>query len=507
MKILIKYFGFVALMTLFACNSSDDEYNYMINTLQQAENIYQHPDGKRYDNPVADTIQLSYDLAKATEFFIDRDDYANAAKSSLYYGYLNMENNDKTSAMIAFKNAENFSKIAGDTIIMAHSVYNIARLLFIENDIDAAISMSIIADKNYGKHFNERAYVNNLIASIYISTQDYDNADCYLNKGMEYAEIANSPSTKSMILNNYSIFYRKQRKYDEAIACLFQKKNIDTDSIKMVMFNLNMGKVYLYKSVYDSAVYYTKNALELSKHVIIKPETELSIYFSLYYLAKKQGDCQQSLEYYEKYSTLQYQIQKENETKNIYRIQQQYDYEVLQNTLNQKIINRQRIILIISLLLLLVSTVVIVLLVRQKNILKENEEIKQELDKTKEELQKSVQPEVVKEELSRQLHLIITANRINERANDYIKEWGPLVRKINNEKDNMFDGAVAAVERVYPNMYTTILQKYPDLNDTEAKVLLLTCSDLTNTEIGYILGLSVHSVNKSRSEIRRKIVE
>ena len=114
---------------------------------------------------------------------------------------------------------------------------------------------------------------------------------------------------------------------------------------------------------------------------------------------------------------------------------------------------------------------------------------------------------MVEKELSRQLHLIITANRINERANDYIKEWGPLVYKINNEKDTMFEAAVAAIERVYPNMYSTILHKYPDLNDTEAKVLLLSCSNLTNTEIGYILGLSVHSVNKSRSEIRNKIVK
>lgn len=220
MKFILKYFGFVALMALIACNSSDDEYNYMINTLQQAENIYQHPDGKRYDYPEADTIQISYDLAKATVFFVDRKDYENAAKTSLYYGYSKMENNDRTSAMTAFKNAENYSKITGDTLIHAHSIYNIARLLFIENDIDAAISMSIIADKNYGKHFNERAYVNNLIASIYISTQDYDDAEYYLNKGMEFADIANSLSAKSMILNNYSIFYRKQCKYNEAIACL-----------------------------------------------------------------------------------------------------------------------------------------------------------------------------------------------------------------------------------------------------------------------------------------------
>lgn len=506
MKILIKYFGFVALMTLFACDSSDDEYNYMINTLQQAENIYQHPDGKRYDNPVADTIQISYDLARTTKFFVDRNDYANAAKASLYYGYTNLENNDKSSAMKAFKNAENYSEIAGDTIIMAHSIYNIARLLFIDNMLKDAISLLNTADTLYCNHYMEKSNVQNLLALSYCLLKDYANADIHIDKGIEYAHIADSPESLWNIINNQSVIYREQEEYDKAIKSLLQNKN-DTDSTHMLMFNLNLGSIYLYDNQYDSAAYYIHKALDIAEVHRVKLETKVTIYFYLYYISKKQGNYQQSLEYHETHESLQYQTLKEKETKNIYRIQQQYDYEVLQNTLNQKIINRQRIILTISLLLLLVSMVVIVLLVRQKNILKENEEIKQELDKTKEELQKSVRPEVVKEELSRQLHLIITANRINERANDYIKEWGPLIYKINNEQATMFEAAVIAIERVYPNMYSVISQKYPDLNDTEAKVLLLTCSDLTNTEIGYILGLSVHSVNKSRSEIRRKIVK
>lgn len=137
--------------------------------------------------------------------------------------------------------------------------------------------------------------------------------------------------------------------------------------------------------------------------------------------------------------------------------------------------------------------------------MKENREVKQKLDKTKDELQNMVKPEVVKKELSRQLHLIIMANRIREHAEDTKKEWSSLVYKINNEQDSMFEASVIAIERVYPDMYAVIRHKYPDLNDTESKVMLLSCSDLSNTEIGYILGLSVHSVNKSRSEIRRKL--
>ena len=172
--------------------------------------------------------------------------------------------------------------------------------------------------------------------------------------------------------------------------------------------------------------------------------------------------------------------------------------------MNQKIIQKQRIILTISFILLLVSIVVIVLLARHKKILKEDERIRKELDEMKEELQKSIKPEIIADEISRQLRLIISANRIAMHANDFRKEWSPLVYKINNEKDSMFEAASVVIERVYPGMFSAILKKYPNLNETESKVLFLSCTDLTNAEIGDILGLTVHTVNKSKSEIRKK---
>ncbi len=505
MKLIMQYFGFVALIALIACNSSYDE-NYMIKTLQQAESIYQHPDGERFELKESDSLQILSELINASMFFAKSKHYDLAAKASLYCGYAQLEKDDKASAMELFKDAERYANLSGDSLTMARAQFNIARLLFYEKTYNSLLEIAASSSKNFGSHYAELAFLNNLIASSYIMQKDYSNAQLYLDKALVNAKEGHSARATRKVLNNYSVFYREQGDYDKAITILLQNRN-GTDSTHMLMFDLNLGSIYLYNDQYDSAAYYINKAFEIAEVHRVKPETQVTIYLYLYYISKKQGNYQQSLEYHETHESLLYQIMKENETKNIYRIQQQYDYEVLQNTLNQKIINRQRIILIISLLLLLISIVAIVLLVRQKNILKENKEIRQELDKTKEELQKSVRPEVVEEELSRQLHLIITANHINERANDYIKEWGPLVYKINNEKDTMFEAAVAAIERVYPNMYSTILHKYPDLNDTEAKVLLLSCSNLTNTEIGYILGLSVHSVNKSRSEIRNKIVK
>lgn len=502
----LKYLGIVVLLALTACNSYEKDYEKADAVLQEAERLYQHPQGERADYLGADTVQISQELANAAEFFVRREDFGKAALAALYSGYAQKEDDDKILATKYFKDAELYGTIAGDSLTMARAKFNIARMLYNERAYKDLIDIATTACQMCGNHNIEMAFLNNLIASSYILQKDYPSAKTYLDKSLTYAKEGKSTRATINVLNNYSVFYREQGKYDDAINCLLQMREFINDSIQQLMFYMNIGTIYVYNNEYNTADIYIQKALDLSTVVVIEPETTAMIYFLISYIKEQQGLLESSLDYYKKYSTLQYKIQKESEKKNLYSINRQYDYEILQNTMNKQIIGRQRIILIISLLLLLVAIVMIVSLVRQKNILKENKEIKQELDKTKEKLQKSVRSEVVEEELSRQLHLIITANRIDEHANDFKNEWAPLVRKINNEKDSMFEGAAAAVERVYPDMYSTILQKYPNLNDTESKVLLLSCSDLTNTEIGYILGLSVHSVNKSRSEIRRKIV-
>lgn len=505
MKVFLTFCGFFFIMAFVACHSSDDKYEEMCDVLQQAETVFQHRDDEPYNSNDTDTLQDPAQLKDAVALFVKRNDFLKAAKASLYCGYIQKESDDKASAMKSFKDAEYYSIMAGDSLIIARTRYNIALMLFGERDYSEAITVANTADSYLSDHYNERAWINNLISNVFITQREYNKAEPYLKKSLELAEKGGSKTAISKILNNYSVFYREQCKYKEAIDCLKRINSFDIDSIQMLMFNMNMGIVYLYDNIYDSAAFYTQKAAEIAGLIDTKPETIVTIYYYLSYIAEKQGLYQESLSYHKKYANTQYKIQKEQEKKNLYSIQRQYDYEALQNKMNQKIIQKQRVILTISFLLLFASIVAIGLLVRHKIILNEDEKIREELDKTKHELQKSVKSEVIADELSRQLHLIIIANRISKRADDYKKEWSPLVYKINNEKDNMFEAAVKAIERVYPGMRHTVLNKYPNLNETESKVLILSCSDLTNAEIGEILGLTVHSINKSKSELRKKI--
>lgn len=498
-----KCLGIISMFVFFACNNSTDEYEAMNAILLQADTIYQHPDGEIFDTCYTDAYQLLPELINAARFFVARHDNEKAAQTFLFCGYAQKEANDKASAMKSFKDAELYGNLSGDSLTTARAQFNIAKFMMADFEYDEVFDIAAIAENNFQNHYDEQAFVQNLIASAYILQKNYEIAELHLKQGLAFAEKGHSSRAKHKILNNYSVFYREQGNYEQAIHCLKQNME-EAESNALAINYLNIGMIYIYSNQFDSAAFYTQKALDLSKLINIKPETEVSIYFSLYYIAKMQENYPLALSYHEIHEKLLYKIQTGIAKKTLYNIQQQYDYEALQNKMNKQIIQKQRIILVVSFLLLGASIIVIGLLLRQKKIIKDDERIRQELDKTKEELQNSIKPEVLEEELSRQLRLIIKANRIAKTADDFKKEWSTLVYKINNEKDSMFEAAVVAIERVYPEMYRTIKMKYKNLNETDSKVMLLSCSDLTNTEIGYILDLSVHSVNKSRSSINKK---
>jgi ATP/maltotriose-dependent transcriptional regulator MalT len=196
-------------------------------------------------------------------------------------------------------------------------------------------------------------------------------------------------------------------------------------------------------------------------------------------------------------------IQRQEQT--IYRIQQQYNYESLQNVMNRKIIQRHLIILIISILLLVTTIIVLVLQYRRKQLLESEEEMKQQMDAMKQDLLQTVKTSVLDQEISSRLRMIIFAYRTSQRENDPKKEWQPLVMKVMNGKDSPFEAAHSILETAYPRLYSTIKENYPNLTETEAKVCLLSCSDLSNTEMADLLGLSLNTVNQNRSNLRKKL--
>ena len=237
----------------------------------------------------------------------------------------------------------------------------------------------------------------------------------------------------------------------------------------------------------------------------LKAETKVAAYGALFRFAESQNDASLALEYREKHEKILYDLMLQQQEQTIFRIQQQYDYESLQNVMNKKIIQRHITILIISILLLITTILILFLQNRHKQLLKSEEEMKQQLDGLKQDLLQTVKTSVLDYEISNRLRTILIAYDKAQRVKDPKKEWQSLVWQIMNGKDNPFEAARSVLETAYPQLYSTILENYPDLTETEAKICLLSCSDLSNTEIAEFLGLRVNTVNQNRSNLRKKL--
>jgi len=137
--------------------------------------------------------------------------------------------------------------------------------------------------------------------------------------------------------------------------------------------------------------------------------------------------------------------------------------------------------------------------------MEEEAELKSQIDAMKQDLRQMVKTSDLDHEISSLLRTIMLAKRTAQRAKDPQKEWRPLVTQIINDEQDSFKAACRVLETIYPNLYSTILKNHPDLTETEAKICLLSCSDLSNAEIAELLGLRTNTVNQNRSNLRKKL--
>ena len=131
--------------------------------------------------------------------------------------------------------------------------------------------------------------------------------------------------------------------------------------------------------------------------------------------------------------------------------------------------------------------------------------MKRQIDAMKQDLRQTIKSSVLDEEIASRLRMMLTAYRTTKKAKDPKNEWRLLVSQVMNNKENLFEAACATIEIAYPNLYAIIMKEHPNLSETEAKVCLLSFSDLTNAEIAELLELRLNTVNQNRSTLRKKL--
>lgn len=487
----------LALLSIASCSRYPSESQRINSAFEQAKQVY--GDGEN------DTLLFIPELDKASAYYVCKKDFGKAAFSALYQGYAEKDY-DKTLAMDAFKEAERYGELVGDSLTMARAEYQMGRMLYNDYLYDDALMLFDKSCAYFGCHYAEKVKALNGLACCYMLLGAYVRADSSLNLALHYAELSGSVDTRNKVLNNYGVLYSKLGDYDKAIACLRCVKPSNRQQALLNQFNI--GNAFLDFGVLDSVAFYYDNLEKSMSETDVRIETQASIYFQFAKFAKEKGDLGAVVYYNKCHLDVLDRIYKDHVKKSIYRINQQYDFEVLQNALNKKIIIRQRII---TGLVLVIGLIVIVLFVLQTHLAKIT---RQEADlkaKLLDNMQRHLVLEHKNEEiyekllkaLTKEQHIMQKLEVYSQNPNDpallqslKYTVWGG---------DGFWNSVINSFDKQFPGMRKAILEDHPDITVKEQKILILSYLDTSREDTALLLHVSIHMVDKLRNSVKKKL--
>jgi len=461
-------------------------------------------------------ISTSPELERAAAYFARKKQYAKAAHAALYSGFVQQHYNEKEAAMRSFKEAEQYGDLAGDSLSMAQAKYRMGRMLLDNIMKEEALSMFSSADECVGKHFVEKAIIQNAMGICFMLQRDFDNATTYLQHSLSNAEKYNSSKICHKVLNNYAVLYRLQGRYDQALGCLHRMlEEPSLEESEIFMLNLNLGIVFFDKKEFDSASLYYKN-VEKNIHIeSIQPKTRLSAYAALSEFAKSQNHDSLALLYRKNHEDVLYAVMQQRQEQNIYRIQQQYNYESLQNTMGQKNIQKHRIITFLAIIVALVVIALAISQIRLARIRKKEDEANANLfhfmQQNKELIQNNLAQERQVSDTTQQLSELLSAwLRAMQKLDYCLKTPKDKIALKDLEKEVFGDGdhweAVKEVlVAMYPGLWETLKLKFPEMDEMELRVCMLSRLKLSRLGEATLLGISTSVLDKLRTKVRKRM--
>ncbi len=341
--------------------------------------------------------------------------------------------------------------------------------------------------------------------------QQFDSTAYYLNLSLEDARRSQSSKAMQKALNNYAILHHLQGEYNKAISCLrlIHPENEQQRLLK----HLNLGDAFAASGELDSASYYYHIVEKKLYDIMVKDETKIAIIGSLSSFAESQGNYRKALEYRKEHERCNGDLRDKREKKSTYYVQQKYDYERLQREMNDRVIQKKRII--VMLVLALVVILIITLLLYHRYIQKQLREVElnnillQFMEQNTELLNKDAEQEWEKLEMVQQLKAfqkervkamqtleVLLKDRKNSIALNDLKN------QLFGERDH-WTVMLEFINKAYPGLYDGIKTKYPMLNELELKVVLLSNFKLSRADEAAILGVSTSVLDKVRGRVRR----
>ena len=325
------------------------------------------------------------------------------------------------------------------------------------------------------------------IGQQYTKMDEYDSAAYYYDLTLDYISDRNTLFYRDWValttMNNYYAHHDTVATLDSLKSMIAQSAS---ESERLTRF-LVIGSIYNDIGRYDSAKYYCESVFEYEEKSINK--RVVSNFLRL--MALKEGDTLKADQYAQAMventsspGESQARVSKLNDMFQSYLLEKQEAASVRARKDEVK----KAIRIIVPMAILMALAIIVFAKLRSRKLLKEQQAVAQkELDDRDRQHKDAVKKQ--QEEAIQQARMMLP-----QRVNDLYRS------KVSNRMERILEEFEAA----YPHALERLAAAYPDLNKTEANLVVLSFLQFRVKEEADLLGLSENTVMQYRSNLRKK---
>ncbi|MBQ8760633.1 MAG: hypothetical protein IJZ06_04335 [Bacteroidales bacterium] len=406
-------------------------------------------------------------------------------------------------AMKTYKQTIDAAMSEGDTALLGLAQQYMGILLLEQYSFDEAILMlekSAITTKDNPTMLS---YTNAAIGRAYFIMDSTDKSIQYFKDAVDYAEQSCDNDVISVAYQNIGALYQEIGIYNQALDYIRLSLKYNNEEKEIPRYHLNLAYIFLDMKVNDSSSYY-ENILKQELDSIDNKTLKVAINYFLYNKAMTENNIDSAFHYYRTFAEMDMELLEERLQQNVLEIQKKYDYEKIENDYNLELLKKQRTLTILLFLLLIAGAILLILANRNLRRRKEELRMKDEILKFENEI---LRLNEIKGDYKRNLewkYMLVYSMTLMDK-NKTESHYKMIKGKIYDNSETAFDAVMKIFEEEHPGLAEAIRQKYPTLSDTEYKVGIMALTPFTSQESADILGKSINTINKARTNIRKKL--
>lgn len=425
----------------------------------------------------------------AVDYYANEKDSLRKAWSCFYAAQVYRDTKDTKRSLSYFQKAATAAGGCNNYKLLFLLYCHWGRLLQDQKPYDEGLN-KLLKAKEYVELNKDTVSLISTLGEIgwsYMYKKNYKEAQSYLWRGIELAQLLANQEKLSWLYHRLSTSYWADKDYSNALEYINASLRLDKDTNSIKPTLSLKSSIFIHLQQYDSAYYYNEKSESNDNNFYSKANYLLN----LSRIEKGLGNYKEALEHHEIYSQYIDSIEISEKDDNLMELQKKYDYSIVQNeNIHLKTKNQRRGIAILSISVILLIALFISYYIYNK--------VKQEKEsKLREYLRKE---EGLKEQIFKMNKVVKKIEGMNSLNSFQKKKANAELILSEKELEDLF----SAINFCYDNFEKCLSTKYPNLTNDDIYMCCLLRMGVSNQNIAILLASNDEALKKRKYRIKRE---